>query len=93
MESVVYPEHPWNALLFDRIPNRCWQDPAVRKQFLELVKEKLDINTEQLLNVPMKEFYRLGGTGLMKSNQCRKFEVITEGISGLPFYYPKNESD
>ena len=66
--------------MFDRIPNRCWKDPKVQKQFFEYVKNELNITTEQLLTVPLKTFFKYGGTGLMKANDSRKYDIICKGI-------------
>ena len=85
--ATVYPEHNWNALMFDRVPNRCWADPLVQKQFFETVKVTLGIETEGLLAVPTKEFCRLGGTGLMKANKSRKYDVILAGKTELTVSY------
>ena len=51
----------------------------VQKQFFERVKEELNITTEQLLTVPLKKYFELGGTGLMKANNSRKYDLICHG--------------
>lgn len=66
--------------MFDRIPNQCWKDKNVQRQFFELVKKNLQISTEELLSVPLKTLIEHGGAGLIKSSNFRKFEVISSSM-------------
>jgi len=85
--KIIYPEYEWDIFHFNWMPNKSWQDKTVQKQFFENIKQKLNISTEELLNLPVQTICSMGGTGLMKSISSRKYEILLSGCCNFHLFH------